>query len=165
MSDMIDLTVIPYYLLNLGVLFVLLRLLLYKPISKFLAARRERIATQLSDAEKTRVDALQLLESAQIQLKQNRYQADQVLADARVQAQAYAAEILADAKQQAAVLLAKAREQTVREAQEANDQLQAQVVDLAADLAGRILAREVRAEDHIALVDAFFDEVDTCAAS
>ena len=93
---MFDLKVIPYYLLNFVVLLVLLRFLLYKPVSKFLTQRRERIAAQLSDAEKAKAGAQQLLKDAQTQFQQSRNQADQALSDARSQAQAYAAEILAD---------------------------------------------------------------------
>ncbi len=66
------------HIINIDVLYLLLRVLLYKPIRKFLDKREQKIRTQLEDAEETSKKAQALLEQYQAQLAEAEEQAKQI---------------------------------------------------------------------------------------
>ena len=43
--------------INIAVLFILLRLILWKPVNSFLSARAQRVSQELENAEKAMLDA------------------------------------------------------------------------------------------------------------
>ena len=63
------------------------------------------------------------------------------------------------AKQDAQVILTDAMSQAVTERDGMMSELKAQTAELAVDIAGKILEREVTQEDHQRIIDSFFDKV------
>jgi F-type H+-transporting ATPase subunit b len=66
-----------------------------------------------------------------------------------------AEEIIADAEKQAEEFIRQARKQIADEQKLARQEMRDQIVDLAVDMASRILEREVTAEDHKRIVERF----------
>jgi F-type H+-transporting ATPase subunit b len=58
-------------------------------------------------------------------------------------------------------MVAQAENEIASEKRKAEVQMKREIVDLSAELAGKILDREVKAQDHSDLVDAFISELDT----
>ncbi len=143
-------------IINIVVLYVLLRVILYKPISKFLHARTAGIEKQLDDAKNTAEEADALRESYQARMVSAEQAAQAVMSEKTQQANAEAAEIVQNAKAQAEQIMRDGRERAAAERGEALDALKGQITDLALALAGEVLAREVRAEDNQNTIAAFF---------
>ncbi len=146
------------HIINIVVLYLLLRVLLYKPIRKFLDKREQKIRTQLEDAEETSKKAQALLEQYQAQLAEAEEQAKQITQEGTARAQQAASKLNADAKQQAEEILAAARAKEQEEQKRAVREMRAQIANMSVDLAAQILKREVRQEDNRTLIDAFFQE-------
>lgn len=151
----LDWRVIAAYIINIVALFIILRLILYKPVKKFLderEARYRRIAEENerrehdTRAEKAKYDEL---------MGQAQEESEVVLRDARRQANRKAEDILSDAEKQAEDLIRQARKQIADEQKQARQEMRGQIVDLAVDMASRILEREVTAEDHKRIVERF----------
>jgi F0F1-type ATP synthase, subunit b len=157
MSD-INLVEIPIYIINFLVTFVLLYLLLYKPVSKFLAARKERIANSLEDAQTTRQAAESVLEDAKSELAATGEKSRQLTHEAIENAALDAERILDNAQDEASAIVSRAREQMKTERQAALERAYTELVSLAGELAARILVREISLEDNQKVIDAFFEE-------
>ena len=147
------------HLVNLVILYIVFKIFLYKPVAKFLKQRQERIAAEREqlDSDKKEVAAIRA-QSDEILVKARADAEDQV---ARIMAKADedAQAIRAKAEQQAGEILENARAQAEQEKKRQLDALHDQVMALSVQLAGRILEREIKPEDHQKLMEDFLAEV------
>lgn len=143
-------------IINIVVLYVLLRVILYKPVSKFLRARTEGIEKQLDDAKRTQAEADSLRDNYQARIESAAQDAQSLLHEKTQEANAAAAEIIKNAKAQAEDIVRAGRERAAAERGEALDALKGQITDLALALASEVLAREISAEDNQKTIADFF---------
>lgn len=147
------------HILNVLVLFLLLRVFLYRPVSAFMAEREAKHAGERAAIDADRAEAEALRAKYETALADaNRAAGDlaaQRVKDADREAQGIREKAEADA--QSTLAVARAQAQTERD--ETLGELREQTAALAVDLAGRILAREITAEDNRKLIDGFFERV------
>ena len=157
----LDVTKVPIDLalniLNIVLLFLIVRTLAYKPIRKFMDARTERVNAEAkaaeekaAEAEKLKAEYTALLENGEA-LKEEQTEA------ARKAAEAESEQILADANEKAAVILAEAREQAKKEHDETLGTMRQDVVDLAFDISEKLLEHSITDDDTKKLADRLFD--------
>lgn len=145
------------HLANILVLYALLRLLLHKPVSKFLRERAQRIAGQLDRAKTAEEAALAEKTLYAERLAEAGQEAERLRLDAMHQAGEAAEALLESARHQAEELINEAREKTKEERREALKALQGQIADMALNLAAQILKREVGEADNRQVIDSFFE--------
>lgn len=146
------------HIINILVLFMLLRLILFKPISRFLSTRSERIASQLKDADTKKAEALELKAVYEQHLETYEEEGRGIVRDSQVKASNEATAILKDARNQAETVIADAHEKISNEKNQAVAAARTEVALLATEIAARILKREVSAVDNKAVADDFFRE-------
>lgn len=146
------------HLVNILVLYVLLRILLYKPVHKFMTARTESIQNALKGAESAHVEATELKNSFDDQLKGVDQEAQKRLMEGAQKASEAASAIVTLAQQQANDIVAKSKEKAEAERKQMIASLEPQITDMAVSLAGEILKREVNPADNKKVIDAFFDK-------
>lgn len=146
------------HIVNVLVLFLLLRVILFKPISRFLLARTERIGDQLKDAESKKAEALELKALYERHIETYGEEGREIIRDSQVKASAEAAAIIKEARGQAEKLIAEAHEKISNEKAQAIAQARTEVALLATEIAARILRREVSAVDNKAVAEEFFRE-------
>ena len=147
------------HLVNIVILYIVFRLLLYKPVAKFMKSRQERFAKEREelDAEKAEADAI-------------RAQGDEILHKARSDAETQVAQIMAqadkdaksireEAQKQAGVIIENAKQEAQEEKRRQLEAMHDQVMELSIALASRILEREIKPEDHQKLMEEFLSEV------
>lgn len=147
------------HLVNIVILYIVFRLLLYKPVAKFMKSRQERFAKEREelDAEKAEADAI-------------RAQGDEILHRARSDAETQVAQIMAqadkdaksireEAQKQAGVIIENAKQEAQEEKRRQLEAMHDQVMELSVALASRILEREIKPEDHQKLMEEFLSEV------
>lgn len=146
-------------LVNIAVMFLLVRMLAYKPVKKFLDERRAKMETKdaQADAAQAQADAMK----AEYTAKMEAAQAD---AQARAQeildkAQDRANKMVAQAQVRADELLARAQERVEADREDALRSIQEETVSMALDIAGRILQRSVTDEDTQNMANRFFKEI------
>lgn len=143
-------------IINIIVLFVIVRGLAYKPVKKFLDARKERIAKELSDAAAAKQTAEEeALKYKELTEKSNA-EGTEIINEAERTAKENAAEIIKTAKQSAAEITEKARETAKREHDAQLAAMKGDIADLAFDISRQVLSREVTDEDNMRIADAFF---------
>jgi F-type H+-transporting ATPase subunit b len=144
--------------LNIIVLFILLRLILWKPIIKFLTARAQRVQDELSAAEASQSEAVSLKSEYERNLESIDTQSREILRDSQIRASEQSMEMLRLAKEQSDAMLTEAHDKIEAEKTQAVISARGEIAQLAADMAARILKREVKPEDNLSAARDFFDE-------
>jgi F-type H+-transporting ATPase subunit b len=134
-------------LINLGVLFLILSKILYKPVTKFMADREARIRTQIDAAAKSNEEAKKAKQQHEDELNALRKEQSQLVQSARAEGQRQADKIIEGAKQDAARIAAQAKKQLEAEKQEAWAIFQQEAAALVVAAAAKLLRREITSAD------------------
>lgn len=141
------------------VLFVVLRMILVKPVGKFLKQRQDKIDAALAQAKETEEKNRMVSADGERARAAAQTQIDELLTQARKQAELEAQAIVAQAKEDARELIARARQEAQVQHEQMLKNLQSETADLAVEIASRVLNREVRAQDHQAMILQFLEKV------
>jgi len=136
-------------ILNIAILFFILRKILFKPVTKFIAERNQRIQSSIDQAERDKAMAQKLLEQYQTRLKNAEKEADGIIKAAQEQADAEANRIIMQGKAEAQKIadIASARLEADRIAAMALFRTEAAAIVVSA--AGKLIGRELSgAEQH-----------------
>jgi len=140
-----------------GVLFVLVFLILWKfawgPIVQGLTKREEGIANQVADAEKQNAEAKELLAEYKAQLVGAKDEVKQLIEEAKRDARKEGEQIVEAARADARGEQDKALRLIDEATDEALEAIATKSTDMAIQLAGRILQKEIKPDQHAALID------------
>ena len=143
-------------IINVVVLFVLLRLILWKPVNSYLAERSARIKKQFDDAEDKEQQAEALLSQYDEKIGKLKKRDNEMLLESKERASKEADLILEKAQNSAAMMIRDAENRITMEKNQALEEAHKEVTKLATDMAARILHREVSAMDNENVVEDFF---------
>ena len=143
-------------LINIVVLFILLRLILWKHVIRFLSERTNRVQTEKDDIEKSRLEAETLHDEYKEKLNTLEEQGQEIIRKSREKAGKESENILKETREKARLVMLDAEARIEEEKETALEEIQVDVTQLATEMAARILKREVSQEDNVAVVDDFF---------
>lgn len=146
-------------LLNLVILFLLVKKFLYKPVKKMLNERQANIDKQYSDADEAKAKALEDQKNYEAKLSAASSEADGIIQSAVDTAKAREKEIIADAKQKADGIVLKAENDAKLAVLKAEDGIKKEIIDVSTLLTEKVLEREISADDHKNLIDSFIDNI------
>ena len=145
------------YIINIIVLFVILRLLLYKPVHGYMAARTQRISSQLEDASNRQAEAMKTKERYESLMAGSEKEGDEKLAEIIRKAHADAENIIEKANEKANEIVNDGTVQATAEKKRILNGMRGEITDLSLDIARKILSREVNESDNRKIIDSFFD--------
>lgn len=151
----IDAWTIIFQICNLLILLLLVRKFLWKRVMAVLEARQQEIDGIYDAAGKDRSEAAQLKEDYTERMSSAREEADRLVKNAVDTAQNRGDSIVNEAKAEAAHLKQKAEQDIEQEKRKAYSELMGEISGMAADIAGRMVEREINADDHRELVEEF----------
>ncbi|MDD3244094.1 MAG: F0F1 ATP synthase subunit B [Eubacteriales bacterium] len=154
----LDIRLILAYIINVAILFVFLRLVLYKPVRKFMKEREMRFASQREDIEAERAKAEELKAQYEGQLSKAQEAGDAIIRESRTQANQRAETILNDARSQAVDIVDRSRREIAEERRVARQSMKDEIATLAVDISSKVLERQVSAEDTKNIVDKFLSK-------
>lgn len=154
----LDLLTLIAHIVNIAVLFLVLRFLLYKPIKNFMENRANSYTQREEDVSKAEKRAKDLKEKYEEQIKNAELESENIVLDSRKDANKRADEIIKQAREQAHEMLELARKEIQEERANAKILMREEVANLAVSIAGRILEREVSAEDNKQIIDTFLSK-------
>ncbi len=146
-------------IINFMLLLVLLRIFLYKPIVNMLDRRREKIKSDLEEAETARSQAETAKQEYEKQLEEAREERRSILAQAKEQAEKTREEILAKARTEAQELVSRAEEDMAALRSQALSGAEDQIVELALAAAGKLVGESLDDKAHRRLIQDFISEV------
>ena len=130
---------IAIHLVNILVLYVLLRVLIWKPVRQFMAGREERVAAQMEQARALQAEAEKIKADYDARLVDVQATCDKMLSEGRLAAQTTGQKYIDKARAQADTILSEARAQADEEKRRAMDEVKEELADLAVDMASRVL--------------------------
>ena len=151
-------------IINITILFFILKAVLFKPVTKFMADRSKRIQDSIEQSEKDRSQARALLAQYEAQLKTAETDAEAILKTARENAQAEAVKIIAEGHAAAEATLANARRQIETEQRAALAVFRKEAAALVTAASGRLVGRELRSEDTVRYAGMLLAEIEPAAA-
>lgn len=146
-------------LVNLLILFLLLKHFLFKPVQNILAQREEEIQKDFDDAHKASTEANALREEYEKHMAEAKAEAADIVKTATRRAQQNGEEILLDARNQANRMLEKADAEIEQEKKKAMNELKDEISGIAMDIASKVVEREINESDHEALIREFIEGV------
>jgi F-type H+-transporting ATPase subunit b len=145
--------------INLLILYFVLRKILFKRVTGFMENRTNSIQNAIENADKSKSEALQLRQQYEEQLRNARDEADKILSDARTRANKEYDTLINSAKADAEGILSRAREEIEREREQMVKDIRGQVTGLALTVASKVLEANMDNEKNKALAEKFINEV------
>ena len=144
-----------FQICNLLILFVLIKKFLFQRVMDVLDKRQQEIDGIYDAADKAKDDADQMKEEYTRRMSSARAEADMLMKNAMDTAQRRGDAIVEEARSEATHMKQKAESDIEQERRKAYSELMGEISGMAADIAGRMVEREINADDHKELVDEF----------
>jgi F-type H+-transporting ATPase subunit b len=141
------------------VLAALLAKFAWKPMLKMLGEREDQIRSALTQAEKARTDAAEMMKQNEKNLARAEAEYQKMIREGRALAEKLKEDIVAKARQQAELELTRAQEEIQRNLESAKLQLRSEVADLAIRAAEKILDETLDETKQKKLVDKFINQL------
>ena len=145
-------------IINIILLFILLKIFLFKPLKKMMDERTASIQNDIDSAEKAKLEARELAEANRETLAQARKEAQDIIAQAKQEAASVKSELLKSSQEEAKQLIDSANKNIAVERQKALQEAQSQIADLAIAAASKIVGENLGDENNRRLVDNFLEE-------
>jgi len=143
--------------INIAVLFFILRALLFKPVTKFMAERAGRVRDSIVLAQKEKEEATKLLVEYEHRLKDAETEAREILKKAREDAERQAQLIIADGRREAHDTVNSALKQIETERQAALAKFKLEAAALVITASAKLAARDFSGDDNRRYVNMLLD--------
>lgn len=134
-------------IVNLIVLFFVLRFLLFKPVTKFMEARTAKIQGDIDAAAKDKEEAKALFERYEAKLKTAEAEAESIVKAAKQDATLQADKIVAESKAKVEAIIANANRQIEAEHKAALAKFKAEAAYLVIAASNRLVQRDLNGDD------------------
>ncbi len=122
--------------------------------------RRERIRAEFERIEREKAEVQKIRQEYEAHVKKLDAESRRRIQEAVAESQRVAAEIREASRKEAQEMITRARQEIGIERDKAQATLRNEVVDLAVEIAGKVIREELTAEKHRKLVDEFLAEVE-----
>lgn len=143
---------------NILILFVLLRIFLFKPINKIMDERTQSIQKDIDDAEKAKKEAEELKQQYTESIGEAKEEAVQILRKAHEEAETERAAIIRKSHEEADEIVNAAGETIENERRRVIRQAHSEIADLAIDAASKVVGANLDDEKNRKLIDEFLSD-------
>ena len=143
---------------NLILLFILLKIFLFKPVGRIMDERTRTIQDELDAAKKSREEADALKKEYEDNLSEAKEKAQEIIMKAHEDAESEKTAILKKSQEEADQLISDANKNIENERKRVLSQAQTQIADLAIEAASKIIGENMDDEKNRRLVDKFLSE-------
>ncbi len=144
---------------NLLILYLFLKKLLFKPLKDMIDSRQKEIDDMYEDAESSKTKAADLKSEYEEKLEHANEESEEILRTAVRRAQLKEEEILRDANDKAARTVERAHEQVELEKKRIINEVKNEVSGMAIGIAAAVIERDVSENEHKELIDSFIDTI------
>ena len=147
-------------ILNLVILYLILKKFLFKPVKRTLETRRRQVDELYSSAETAKTEAEAARVEYTARLDRAEESAREIVSDATRRANERAEEIVGEAKTEADRLRRRADEEIAQERKKALNEVKNEISDISVEIAEKVVGREIREEDHREMIDSFIRDLE-----
>ena len=148
-----------FTIVNIVVLYICMRLFLFKPVNKILKQRQDAVQKQFDDAKEAQDKAEALKQEYEASLTNARAESDRMMEEAKKKADAEYERVLKNADEEAAAKMQQAEEAIKVEKEKSMLKMQDEIKDLVVSVASKVVGDQVSAEDSSRLYDDFIAEM------
>jgi F-type H+-transporting ATPase subunit b len=149
-----------FTLLNMVITFLLLKKFLFKPVKKMIDDRQAEIDGIYAEANEAKHKAQEAEALYAEKLREANTEASAIISRAAQTARDKGDAIVADAREQVARMKEKAEEDIRLEQKKAVNQMKDEISGIAVAIASKIAEKELREEDHTALIEKFIENLE-----
>jgi F-type H+-transporting ATPase subunit b len=155
----IDVWTMIFTWVNMLILFTVVKKLLFKPINNILDQREAEVKQIYDEANVANEKAMSLEKEYSEKMAQAREEAGEIIKQATLTAQKREKEIIESAHEEVASMTRRAETQIAQERKKAYQEIKNEISDISVAIAGKMVQREIKAEDHEALISQFIENV------
>lgn len=148
-----------FILLNTLIIFFVARKFLFGPVMKIITDRQKEIDDMYTQAGNARDEAAKLLSEYEDKLSAAAATSERLVKEATVRAQSREEEIIRQANERAEAIRTKASADIAQEKKKAINDAKDEISVIALAIAGKVVGRELDAQDQSKLVDSFIEEL------
>jgi F-type H+-transporting ATPase subunit b len=142
-----------------AILYVFMAKWVVPRMNQLMEERRQKIQGQLEEAERARGEADKQLADYRAQLANAREESNRIIEEARKTAEQLRKDIQDKAEEEARSTVARAQDEIRAERDRVFQELRTQVGEIAVELAGRVVNKELDTTAHERLIDEYIDQV------
>ena len=146
-----------FVLLNTLLIFFVAKKFLFIPVKNMIDSRQKEIDDMYDEAGAAKEQAKSLQAEYQQKLSDAQVTSEQIVKDAVARGQAREEEIIRQANRDAAAIMDKASQDIAQEKKKALNDAKNEIADISLAIAGKVVERELKAEDQAQLIDIFID--------
>lgn len=144
--------------LNLIILYVVLKKILFKPVTEFMENRTKSIQDSLDYAELQKKESLKMKEMYEKQLKEARTEGRKIVEECTVKAAKIYENLVDEAKAESQSIMDNARAEIENEREQMLKGVRNQVVSIALSAATKVMQENMDSKSNQAMVEKFLDE-------
>lgn len=141
------------------ILYLLLKKLLYKPVSRFMKKRSDLIQAEIDDAKSMKEEAKFIKENQEKIINEAHMESKRIIEDAKKISDEIKDNIILEAKKEAKEIIRKAEKEAEKQKAEALEDMKNQSVDLAVLIASKVMEEQLNVDKQNLLIDKFVDQV------
>ncbi|MBQ9086300.1 MAG: F0F1 ATP synthase subunit B [Clostridia bacterium] len=146
-------------LINLLLIFFIIKKFLFKPVKKLFATRQAELDDRYASAENAEKQALVNKDAWEQKMQSAEAEAKTILQSATENAKYRGEKIVEEARTRADSILRQAEIEASLERKKAEDGIRREIVEVSGALTEKMLGREINTQDHRVLIDSFIDEI------
>ena len=154
-----NVTTIIVQLLSTGVLFFVFKKYLWVPVQNYFAKRADYIEGTVNEAKEMNAKAKALMEESDKQARQAAMEYRDIVAQAKEDALKTKTAIQEDANKEYKAKMDQARREIEAEKAQANAEMKQEIVEIAIDVATKVMNKDMDTKTNKALVEDFIEEV------
>jgi len=151
-------TTLFFTVLNILILYFILKKILFKPVTKFMNTRSDKIKEALKMAEETRIKVEKMEEEHQSRLKKAKKEGEELIKSYEAKAKKAQDEIIAKAKEDSAKLIENTRNELEVEKEQLLISLKTEISDLVLEASEKILNKNLDNKENRKLIENFINE-------
>lgn len=148
-----------FTLVNTVALFLVLKKYLFKPVMKMITDRQAEIDGMYDAAGNAKNEAEAMRQEYAQKLEQAQQTGERIVKEAVERGQSREEEIIRNANLEANAMMEKASAAIAQEKKKAINDAKDEISELAVAIAGKVVGRELRQEDHAAYINSFIDQL------
>lgn len=156
-----DLSVIPMdiilNLINIVLLYIIIRSLVYNPVKSFLSARNARVMSDLNKAAEDKTEAEKIRIRYNILMENQMKVADELIEMGKKKASDEADAIIKEAEKEILLLKQKAETAIDEEREKSMKEMKSKIASIAVGIAENILSREINDSDNRLIAEEYFN--------
>lgn len=154
-----NITTLIVQLLSTGVMLFVFKKFLWTPVQAYFAKRADFIEKQINDAKDMNEKAKTFMVESEKQARDSAREYRDIVERAKSDALKVRDDIIIEARKEAASKIEQAEKEIAAEKVQARDDMKEEIVDIAMDVATKIMKKEMNTKENEKLVHEFVEEV------